>query len=254
MSNLTQTVPFKGEAIIGDKALYPITKQGMDAWRASPNVTGWVPTDAQQAAVKEIDSNKALAIAESVVARGLVAGEAWPIAPGLPVDDNPPMSVALPVCDWAVDAISAAHAAAAAAKAANASDANPLAAAINEARYGAMLKVSVVEDAASLAASTVLAPRYPPDWNVTKWDGVRTALAALKQNATALPLKGTTVSLIKGTNNTVNKTLPAWTLPDVKAGVNWTQALAQVKAAALPTKWSNGTVASVEWVGKDKLG
>ena len=128
-SNITQMKPWKGELVNGKKELYPLAAQGMDAWRAAGrNYTGWPVTDAQRAAMKDIESNKALGLAEAIAARSLVAGEQWPILPGWPLDDQPP-TLSPPLTEWAIDAIMVAKSAYAAVKADN-STGNPLAAAV----------------------------------------------------------------------------------------------------------------------------
>ena len=244
-SNITQMKPFKNEPIWGEKSLYPIAAQGMDAWRAAGrNYSGWPVTDAQQAAVKDIVSNKALAVAEAIAARSLVAGEQWPILPGWPLDDQPP-TLSPPLTDWAIDAIMAAKSAYAAAKADN-STGNPIAAAIGFERYKGMLMVTVLPDMASLVASTVFQPHIWPGFNATtKIEGWKTAISALFQNKTALPLKPpTSITPVWATNATVNWTKPTMKpLPSFK-GMNITVKKEEIIRALMPTWKTNVSMAA----------
>lgn len=246
-SNVTQMKPYKNEPIFGAKELYPLEAQGVAAWRAAGrNYTGWPVTDADQAAIKDIESNKALALAEAAAARSVVAGEQWPIFPGWPLDDQPP-TISPPVAEWAADAITAANSAYAAAKADN-STGNPVAQALGFARYHGMLMATFWVDAASLAASTVLQPLNVPGWNATtKAEGWKTAIAALFQNKTALPLKPQTAFTPDwATNKTIAKNISAplfKPLPDWK-GVNMTVKKEEIIKALMPTKMTNISLAA----------
>lgn len=73
--------------------------------------------------------------------------------------------------------------------------------------------VTVLPDLASLTASTIFQPHIWPGFNATtKIEGWKTAVAALFQNKTALPLKPpTSLTPVWTTNATVN-----WTKPMIK--------------------------------------
>ena len=255
-ANITQMKPFKGEFIHGERALYPIAAQGMQDWRdANRSYLGWVPTDAQRAAIKGIESHKLLALAEAFDAKAQYAGEAFPVYPGAPTDDTTPY-LAPPVTEWAVHAIVAANEAVKAASD-NGIKGNPVAQLISEIKYRGQLKISVVADAASVAYSAIVGPKDLQPFNATFVDGLKEIKKTLSLNRSAVSLKPQTEiraaldvkALINATKN-----LPPYTPNITAVPFNLTRFKSEIKNAATPEKLAVKTNADNRPVQASRLG
>lgn len=239
-ANITQLKPWKGEVIHGEVALYPLVAQAMQDWRdANETYLGWTPTEAQRAAVKDIEKSKVLALAEAIDAHALWAGEAFPLVPGTPVDPNEPPDLAPPLTDWAIHAITAVNAALKDAK--DYPDrGNPIAEAISEAKYLGQLKVSVVMDAASAAYSAVAGPK-PLQTNATALQGLLDIKRTLQLNKSVTSLKPVTGFKPMWDGKAVlNATKYLPTPPPSNrtlAPFNKTEFKQQIINAATPIKW-----------------
>lgn len=247
--------PFKGEFIHGERALYPIAAQGMQDWRdANRSYLGWTPTDAQRAAIKDIESNKLLELAEAFDAKAQYAGEAYPVYPGAPTDDTLPY-LAPPVTDWAIHAIVAANEAVKAARD-NGIKGNPIAQLISEVKYGAQLKAAIVADAGSAAFSSIVGPKDP--WiNATFVDGLKEIKRTLSLNRSAVTLKpGTEIRAALDMKAVVNATqhLAPYKPNITVVPFNLTRFKAEIKNAATPEKLAVKTNAENRPVPASRLG
>ena len=212
----------------------------MQDWRdANRTYLGWTPTEAQRAAVKDIEKSKILALAEAIDAHALWAGEAFPLVPGTAVNTSEPPYLAPPLTDWAIHAITAVNAALKDAK--DYPDrGNPIAEAISEAKYLGQLKVSVVADAASAAYSAVAGPK-PLQTNATALQGLMDIKRTLQLNKTVTSLKPVTgFQPVWDAKAVLNATKHLPTPPPSNrtlAPFNKTEFKQQIINAATPIKW-----------------
>ena len=240
-ANISQLAPWKGEVIHGEVALYPLVAQAMQDWRnANRSYQGWTPTDADRAAIKDIEKSKILALAESIDAHALWAGEVFPLWPGNASDPNEPPVLAPPLTEWAIHAITAANAAVKDAKA-NPERGNPIAQAISAAKYRGQLKISVVMDAASAAYSAIAGPKSL-GWNATALEGLARIKTTLGLNKTVTSLKPVTQfepawdlkTVLNATKYLPDAPTPNRTLPPF----NLTAWKEEIKRAATPEKFA----------------
>lgn len=239
-ANISQLQPWKGEIIHGEVALYPLVAQAMQDWRdANRSYVGWTPTDADRAAIKDIEKNKILGLAEAIDAHALWAGEVFPMWPGNASNPNEPPVLAPPLTDWAIHAITAANAAMKDAKD-NPERGNPIAKAISEAKYRGQLKISIAMDAASSAYSAIAGPKSLQT-NASKWEGLARIKTTLGLNKSVTSLKPVTQfapdwdwkAVLNATKNLPEGPPPNRTLKPFNLSA-WKQ---EIKNAATPEKF-----------------